>query len=190
MRDRIDEQGVSPVIGVMLMIVVVVIIAALVSAFAGGYANDDKKAPTAFISCKVVPAGSGSYPNGALLFTHESGNFINLGNTYMVISSGSQTGRFDYTRLVKLAPKKFDSSGGGLFYDTDREINNGNQFVLLADNTGSSETGGYMGWSGSSAGSNLVSGLVLSANKTATFTLVDRETGLTISSGGITDDEA
>jgi len=41
------ERGVSPVIGVMLMIVVTIIIAAVVSAFAGGLTGEQKKVPVA-----------------------------------------------------------------------------------------------------------------------------------------------
>jgi flagellin-like protein len=63
-----NENAVSPVIGVMLMIVVTVIIAAVVSAFAGGYSDADRKAPTAVISCKAI--------DGGLLFTHESGDLL------------------------------------------------------------------------------------------------------------------
>jgi len=46
-REEGKESGVSPVIGVMLMIVVTIIIAAVVSAFAGGLVGDQKKVPVA-----------------------------------------------------------------------------------------------------------------------------------------------
>lgn len=44
---RINDNAVSPVIGVMLMIVVTIIIAAVVSAFAGGLVGEQKKVPVA-----------------------------------------------------------------------------------------------------------------------------------------------
>jgi len=40
------DEGVSPVIGIMLMLVIVIIIAAVVSAFAGGAITGTQKAPT------------------------------------------------------------------------------------------------------------------------------------------------
>ncbi|MGB4234838.1 MAG: type IV pilin N-terminal domain-containing protein [Methanoregulaceae archaeon] len=50
MKDRIKkDEAVSPVVGVMLMLVVTIIIAAVVSAFAGGLAGDNQKAPQASI---------------------------------------------------------------------------------------------------------------------------------------------
>jgi Uncharacterized protein conserved in archaea len=45
-----NEHGVSPVVGVMLMLVVTIIIAAVVSAFGGGLMQTDKKAPQASIT--------------------------------------------------------------------------------------------------------------------------------------------
>lgn len=48
MRKReLPDEGVSPVIGVMLMIVVTIIIAAVVSAFAGGLSGGQDKVPVA-----------------------------------------------------------------------------------------------------------------------------------------------
>lgn len=172
------DFAVSPVIGVMLMIVVTVIIAAIVSAFAGEYTTDDKKAPTAVFSCRVVEAtGSGSYPNGGLLFTHESGEFLSFMNIHVVVSSGEETRRFPYTSLRKIEPGQNDGGGTGIFAAYDREMNAGNQFILTADNNGSAEPGGYLGWTNPT--------LILTANRTATFTLVDRENGQTVAHGGI-----
>ena len=192
------EDAVSPVIGVMLMIVVTVIVAATVSAFAGGYADTDKKASTAVISCHYLPGtgianptqpssrtGEGmivAIPDGGLIFTHESGDFINLLDTYMVISNGDESRRFDYTTLQKVNSKQTDpvvANKGGIvnFNDYDREINTGNQFVLASDNDGGSVPKGYLGWNNPA--------FYLTENQIATFTLVDRESGQTISSGRI-----
>ncbi|MBN1431378.1 MAG: type IV pilin N-terminal domain-containing protein [Methanomicrobiaceae archaeon] len=46
---RNNEEAVSPVVGVMLMLVVTIIIAAVVSAFAGGVAGNQEKTPNAAI---------------------------------------------------------------------------------------------------------------------------------------------
>ena len=55
-----DDGGVSPVIGVMLMLVVTIIIAATVSAFAGTSATGTQKAPTANVEIHVKNGGGAS----------------------------------------------------------------------------------------------------------------------------------
>ncbi|MDD1686432.1 type IV pilin, partial [Methanoregula sp.] len=54
-----SERGVSPVVGVMLMLVVVIIIAAIVSGFSGNLMSGSsaKKAPTLSMDVKVVNTG-------------------------------------------------------------------------------------------------------------------------------------
>lgn len=52
-----NDEAVSPVIGVMLMLVVTIIIAAVLSAFAGGLASTDSKAPTATVDVKIISTG-------------------------------------------------------------------------------------------------------------------------------------
>jgi archaeal type IV pilus assembly protein PilA len=48
------DDGVSPVVGVMLMLVVVIIIAAVVSGFAGGLVNGQQKSPTLAMDVKKI----------------------------------------------------------------------------------------------------------------------------------------
>lgn len=55
---RKNTEAVSPVVGVMLMLVVTIIIAAVVSAFAGGLASNQQKAPTGNFECKIVNDGT------------------------------------------------------------------------------------------------------------------------------------
>jgi len=57
------NDGVSPVVGVMLMLVVTIIIAAVVSAFAGGISKTTDKAPTASLEVHIANDGTwgGSY---------------------------------------------------------------------------------------------------------------------------------
>ncbi|MFA5397058.1 MAG: type IV pilin N-terminal domain-containing protein [Methanogenium sp.] len=52
------NEAVSPVVGVMLMLVVTIIIAAVVSAFAGGMASGQEKAPAASIDCNIKIDGT------------------------------------------------------------------------------------------------------------------------------------
>jgi FlaG/FlaF family flagellin (archaellin) len=52
------EDGVSPVVGVMLMLVVTIIIAAVVSAFSGGLTGGTQKAPSANVEIHIVNSGT------------------------------------------------------------------------------------------------------------------------------------
>lgn len=77
MKEKIQEQGVSPVVGVMLMLVVVIIIAAIVSAFAGSAVSTQKKVPQATITAtysisnglSISHVGGDPLPTNDLTFT-------------------------------------------------------------------------------------------------------------------------
>ncbi|MDO8871695.1 MAG: type IV pilin N-terminal domain-containing protein [Methanoregula sp.] len=56
-KRRCRDEGVSPVVGVMLMLVVTIIIAAVVSAFAGGLGSSQQKAPQLNMETKIVNTG-------------------------------------------------------------------------------------------------------------------------------------
>ena len=88
-RMKINESGVSPVIGVMLMIVVTVVIAAIVSAFAGGMTGGQDTAPTASIQCKIVKEDAN---NATLTFKHISGDSINTADLRIFVSYTNSTG--------------------------------------------------------------------------------------------------
>ena len=68
----LSDHGVSPVVGVMLMLVVTIIIAAVVSAFAGGLSQSTGKAPQLSIGAE---AHNGSY----ILIDFKGGDPINSG---------------------------------------------------------------------------------------------------------------
>lgn len=72
LRVQRTDSGVSPVIGVMLMIVVTIIIAAIVSAFAGGMGSDQKKSPNAQFSISVDTG------NGNITFKQTGGDVLSL----------------------------------------------------------------------------------------------------------------
>lgn len=159
------EDAVSPVIGVMLMIVVTVIIAAIVSGFAGGYADDDRRAPTVIFSCKAL--------EGGLLFTHESGDYVELIDCNIVLTNGEDTKRFSGANLGKVSPSG-EAAGFAL---QDMQLNTGNQFYIEADNNGTAVEGGYLGWNNPE--------FYLTRNEIGTFRIFERESGQTISKGVI-----
>jgi len=70
------EAGVSPVVGVMLMLSVTVIIAAIVSATAGGLSGTSTKAPGAILDVKISNQSYGDYSVPTLTIEHISGNIL------------------------------------------------------------------------------------------------------------------
>ena len=88
-----NEHGVSPVIGVMLMLVVTIIIAAVVSAFAGGAVSGTTKTPQASIQ------GTYSLTKG-MTITHNGGDAIPLGTTTIFVrptkSFGSSADKYSW----------------------------------------------------------------------------------------------
>jgi len=79
------ESAVSPVVGVMLMLVVTVIIAAVVSAFAGGLAETQKKTP------QVTMTASYSQERGMYIY-HEGGDTLAVGEFKFVLRPSSNYG--------------------------------------------------------------------------------------------------
>ena len=59
-KTRVNDDAVSPVVGVMLMLVVTIIIAAVVSGFAGGLigGGNNQKTPTVAMDVKIANTGS------------------------------------------------------------------------------------------------------------------------------------
>lgn len=87
----VNENAVSPVVGVMLMLVVVIIIAAIVSGFAGSLAQTNNKAPQATIKGTLYVNGSG--PNLVVL-THMGGDELATTKTTILIKKGDDWGTY------------------------------------------------------------------------------------------------
>jgi FlaG/FlaF family flagellin (archaellin) len=138
-RMKRNEHAVSPVVGVMLMLVVTIIIAAVVSAFAGGLAGTQQKAPQASIDVQIL-TGADNGMGGTtdkMTFTELSGDSIPTKDlaivTYYVNKSGTvyqnkQTlasvgsdlyggGATDLARVPVLNDMKFGYSGGNSAVD-------------------------------------------------------------------------
>ncbi|MDF2956189.1 MAG: Archaeal flagellin [Candidatus Alkanophagales archaeon MCA70_species_2] len=73
MRLAKGRKGVSPVVGVMLMLVATVILAAVVSSFAGSLGGEEAKAPQLAISAEAKSGDS-------IMVHHESGDPVYLGS--------------------------------------------------------------------------------------------------------------
>ena len=94
-----DNRGVTPVIGVMLMIVVTVILAAAVSSYAATMESQDS-APQATFSAEA------SWTDGHITLNHLGGDILSKGNTKIEIASGTPliTGYVNMSN-VTFAPK-------------------------------------------------------------------------------------
>jgi archaeal type IV pilus assembly protein PilA len=88
-RLKNNEEAVSPVVGVMLMLVVTIIIAAVVSGFAGGLAGTQQKAPQAAIAVSTGYV-SGNFD---IKFEHQGGDPIRTKDcqfiTFLTLPNGT-----------------------------------------------------------------------------------------------------
>ncbi len=87
------EDGVSPVVGVMLMLVVVIVIAAVVSAFAGSTMSGTKKAPQASISAELSQSGG-------LEISHNGGDPLTIQEISLVVKPTKTFGNYDHLSWV------------------------------------------------------------------------------------------
>ncbi len=127
-----DSDAVSPVVGVMLMLVVTIIIAAVVSAFAGGLADDTKAAPTTSIDIGFLQDDGGMGPDQVerkMTFEHLSGdpiptkdlqiivyytlpNGTTIKHTQTPASEGTDLGWGTLRRVPFINDMSFDNSAG------------------------------------------------------------------------------
>ncbi len=146
-----NESAVSPVVGVMLMLVVTIIIAAVVSAFAGGLASEQSKAPQASLSCQAVIEDVQdtdrtdwipTYPDNfaaknGLLFEHKGGDAFALSDIAIQLQSGDA--KYTISTYDKIPtgdtclPSEVESYIMEIG-DSDGFITPGDKFMLFADN--------------------------------------------------------
>jgi FlaG/FlaF family flagellin (archaellin) len=141
-----NENAVSPVVGVMLMLVVTIIIAAVVSAFAGGLAGTTETPPQASIAVKTG-YGWNFYGDAIdrnvfdITFEHLSGDPINTRDieiiTWLTMPNGtvvkhSQNANSPYMRVSTSAggkyarlPYLYDTQIYDEFYLEDEDIDAG-----------------------------------------------------------------
>ena len=86
-----QEDAVSPVVGVMLMLVVTIIIAAVVAAFAGGVMTSQEPAPSAIVKpddynfVSFDSYGPTMYDLTNVTFKHMSGNPLDLSKVKLIL---------------------------------------------------------------------------------------------------------
>ncbi|MFZ2410907.1 MAG: type IV pilin N-terminal domain-containing protein [Candidatus Methanoperedens sp.] len=90
MKFRQNEEAVSPVIGVILMVAITVILAAVIAAFVFGMGTP-QKTPQANLQITKATTAYGNYT----LIEHKGGDSISLKDVKIVVTQGGSTITFD-----------------------------------------------------------------------------------------------
>ena len=151
-----DEEAVSPVVGVMLMLVVTIIIAAIVAGFSGGVVGSEKSAPqSSFVvgynaqitdTDKTNAQADSPKTNNGLTFRLVSGDTVSLDNIMIELQSGADSIKFTTDTVLNTSAGaveennkvKIIKSGENPTYfavlpNMDEVIAIGDSFMLLAD---------------------------------------------------------
>jgi FlaG/FlaF family flagellin (archaellin) len=189
-----NENAVSPVVGVMLMLVVTIIIAAVVSAFAGGIGSDESKGVQASLTCnpKIVgiedtntenwqvdyPAGFSA--NNGLLFEHVGGDAFSLSSIIIQVQTQDTMTRIS---LFDTIPADTCLSGVTRYIEeigsSDGLITPGDKFMLYADSCRIDAIGSQIAWRPDGA----PGGLALYTNTKCEYKVIDKESNKAIVTG-------
>jgi len=108
-----DDRGVSPVIGVILMVAITVILAAVIGTFVLGLGDSLEQAPQSQLSAEDAEAdynGGGADSDHAFVVSHSGGDALTMENvrivfdgstTYTFESGAFASGRSDDLELIK-----------------------------------------------------------------------------------------
>ena len=118
-----DEQAVSQVVGVILMVGITVLLAATAASFFLGLTNDKQTTSPRVAISADYDAATGSPPEATLKLTHESGDSVDATQVEIDIE-GADTGsstvdeRFTWKELAESSP---DDVSGGMSVVVDRD---------------------------------------------------------------------
>lgn len=115
MITRSHEEGVSPVIGVMLMIVVTIIIAAVVSGFAANLQGTTEQPPHASIKIGITSNGGTGHDQFIVTFKHLGGDSLPTKDLRIISTYTSPSGK-PYSKTLIAAQQTrggcdFDGAG-------------------------------------------------------------------------------
>jgi archaeal type IV pilus assembly protein PilA len=146
------EAGVSPVVGVMLMLAITVMIAAIVSAAAGGLSGTEKKAPSAILDVSIYAAKDyGGYSMPSMTIQHISGDVLPTKDLQIITYYHTPSGNLVKGSLIgQVAVRGNDSCTtftadkycGVLFIYDENRFGNG----MIQDSPG-----GYANWFGNAS---------------------------------------
>jgi flagellin-like protein len=80
-----DEDAVSPVIGVILMVAITVILAAVIGTFVLGLGQGVQSAPQAQFTIETTNMNDGLTTNDAFVITHDGGDTIESANVQIIV---------------------------------------------------------------------------------------------------------
>ena len=111
-----DERGVSPVIGVILMVAITVILAAVIGTFVLGLGENVESAPQA--SFDFSYNSSADSGNGSVTIEHRGGDTINGGNVEVRLDGAAPDSQLISSSLaaggqVQINGSDFSSNGDG-----------------------------------------------------------------------------
>jgi flagellin-like protein len=109
-----DQRGVSPVIGVILMVAVTVVMGAVIAGFAYGYLGTTSKAPNVGLSVIDDPTD-----NSSLLVKHNGGESISASAWKASVTSGKESSA-NFTTQTSLGDNDI-STGTVLDVSTDTD---------------------------------------------------------------------
>ncbi|OKY78673.1 MAG: Pilin/Flagellin PilA family [Candidatus Methanohalarchaeum thermophilum] len=128
-----NRTGVSPVIGVILMVAITVIMAAIVAGFVFGVIQTPQATPTASITISnIVPENKNEH-NGTVTLLHQGGDDLNTSNTKVIITDLEDGDTWTFNQLQDLNKDGVFSAGERIKYGVlplndfadSKTINNG-----------------------------------------------------------------
>ena len=119
-RNEKQENAVSPVVGVMLMLVVTIVIAAVVAVFATGVVTSTEPAPVAMLTATVDSTWDNGYTlnngKGTVMITSLSGDTVDFGKVKTIVSVEIDTKTYTYTYVGRSGEKLDSGSTFNLAY--------------------------------------------------------------------------
>ncbi|HJK77868.1 MAG TPA: type IV pilin N-terminal domain-containing protein [Methanocorpusculum sp.] len=215
MKRRVQENAVSPVVGVMLMLVITVIIAAVVSGFAGNIVSSTEKAPQVQLKYVGVMAGNISSDSGdlgevGLVFEHKGGEDLSLFNLQLDLKENIRTGGNETTVAYNDAPSatyknnqvagesrlsstvknrmtKIGVSSGATATPGNTLIKPGDRFIIFADRIIATPNSSYnhVYFIADRGGSTAYSEGEFELSAKTLYSLIDTKSGAIISSGDL-----
>jgi FlaG/FlaF family flagellin (archaellin) len=201
---RMNEEAVSPVVGVMLMLVVTIIIAAVVSGFAGGLAGDQSKAPQATLGVTEVIQGieddditnydpdnpPGFEAHNGLLFEHMGGDPFGLNDIDVQVQTQDAKITIGLDDTIPSGTTCLNTTKVTAYLmeigDTDGFITPGDKFMLYADNCYDSSEGAWgppQGRAITGDPDNAAGGFAAFLNTKCEYKVIDKASGKVIQTG-------
>jgi len=139
-----DDDAVSPVIGVILMVAITVILAAVIATFVLGLGDQiSSTAPQASFSFDYEESGGGAY-DGNLTVTHNGGNSITANELFI---RGAAATNGDWATIDGYGTNSDINAGDSVTV----EVNSGDTVRVTFESSGGGDSATLGKWAGPSA---------------------------------------